>query len=176
MKEIVAVDLNWGIGYKGKLLQQLPEDMKRFKRMTTYKVVVMGVKTFASLQNQQPLKNRTNIVLCNDKSLESVLDGKDVILCRSLDELFIEIKKYNTDDIFVIGGGTVYSLLLPYCNEAHITKIEGRYKADTHYPNLDEDKDWIMVTESRPQDYNGIIYKYLVYRRRQPETVERPKG
>jgi dihydrofolate reductase len=67
MKAIVAVDLNWGIGFKGNLLQRIPDDMKFFKQMTLGKVVVMGRETFESLPGKEPLKDRTNIVLSKDK-------------------------------------------------------------------------------------------------------------
>ena len=100
MKAIVAVDLNWGIGCGGKLLQTIPEDMKFFKQKTSGKVVIMGRETFESLPGKSPLKDRINIVLSRSKSF---CDDR-ITVCRSLEELFREIKKYHTDDVYLIGG------------------------------------------------------------------------
>ena len=120
MKAIVAVDLNWGIGYRGNLLQRIPEDMKFFKQMTLGKVVIMGRETFESLPGKEPLKDRINIVLSKDECFTN----EKVTICRSLDELFYELKKYNSDDVFVIGGESIYTQLLPYCSEVYVTKID----------------------------------------------------
>ena len=166
MKAIVNVDLNWGIGYKGNLLQRIPEDMKFFKRTTIGKVVVMGRKTYESLPGKEPLKDRVNIVL----SAKGEFDDDRLIVCRSLDELFCELKKYNEDDVFVIGGESVYSLLLPYCSEAYITKIENSYEADTYFKNLDEDDSWELTSESGTKDYNGIKFKFVKYENRNPKS------
>lgn len=114
MKAIVAVDLNWGIGYKGNLLKSIPPDLKRFKELTINKVVVMGRETFESLPKKQPLKDRVNIVL----SKSGLISDERVVVCSCLNQLFNELLKYNTDDVFVIGGESVYSQLLPYCTEA----------------------------------------------------------
>jgi len=84
MKAIVAVDSNWGIGYKGNLLQRIPEDMRFFRQMTLNKVVVMGRKTFESLPGKEPLKDRVNIILSKSENIEK--DG--IIICRSVDGLF----------------------------------------------------------------------------------------
>jgi dihydrofolate reductase len=119
MKAIVAVDLNWGIGYQGKLLQRIPEDMKFFKAATTGKVVIMGRETFESLPGKEPLKDRVNIVL----SRNQLFNNENVIICRSLTELFVELKKRLWDDVFVIGGESIYIQLLPYCSEALLTRI-----------------------------------------------------
>jgi len=126
MKAIVAVDSNWGIGYKGNLLQRIPEDMRFFRQMTLNKVVVMGRKTFESLPGKEPLKDRVNIILSKSENIEK--DG--IIICRSVDGLFLELKKYNSDDIFVIGGEN------------------GAYSADRYFPNLDEMEGWKLVTIS----------------------------
>lgn len=159
MKAIVAVDLNWGIGYQGKLLQWIPEDMKFFKQMTLGKVIVMGRETFESLPGQEPLKDRTNIVLSGNENFSN----EKVTICRSLDELFQELNRYNLEEIFVIGGESVYKQLLPYCDEAFVTRIEKKYQADKYCPNLDQEKDWILVSESEPKHYQDIQFRYLKY-------------
>jgi len=162
MKAIAAVDLNWGIGYKGNLLERIPEDMKFFKKTTIGKVVVMGRKTFESLPGKEPLKDRVNIILSTKGEFG---DGR-IKVCRSLDDLFCELKQYNEDDVFVIGGESVYSLLLPYCSEAYITKIENSYEADTYFKNLDKDESWELTYESETKTYNGIKYKFAKYENR----------
>jgi len=165
MKAIVAVDQNWGIGCDGKLLRRIPVDMARFTQLTLHKVVVMGRATLESLPKQKPLKDRVNIVLT--KNPEYVNDK--VTVCRSLDELFAEIKQYDTDDVFVIGGGAVYALLLPYCAEAYVTKINNTYPADTYFVNLDEEDGWTLVSESEPMVDKDIEFRYTVYENEEPK-------
>lgn len=159
MKIIVAVDLNWGIGYKGNLLERIPEDMKFFKQMTLGKVVVMGRKTFESLPGKEPLKDRLNIVLTNN----GLFFKKGITICRSLNELFHELEKYSTDEVFVIGGEKVYSQLLPYCKEAYVTKIENSYKADKYFVNLNEDERWKLAFSGDLKKYNSIQFQFLNY-------------
>ncbi len=159
MNIIAAVDSNWAIGYKNDLLVRIPNDQKWFQNVTTGKVVVMGRKTLESFPNEIPLKNRTNIVLSNDKSLKV----KDAMIVHSIDELFDELKKFNTDDVYVIGGESVYEALLPYCDTAHITKINYAYQADRHFPNLDKLPEWKSVLESEEQTYFDLEYTFVKY-------------
>ena len=159
MKAIVAVDLNWGIGYGGNLLQRIPEDMKLFKQVTLGKVVIMGRGTFESLPGKEPLKDRINIVLSKNECFKN---GK-LTICRSLTDLFQEIKKYNSDDVFVIGGQSVYTQLIPHCTEVYVTKIESKYIADKYIINLDKEEIWKLVCTSDSQSYNNIKYSFLKY-------------
>ncbi|MCB2300885.1 dihydrofolate reductase [Clostridium tagluense] len=159
MKAIVAVDLNWGIGCGGKLLQMIPEDMKFFKEKTLGKIVVMGRETFESLPGKAPLKDRINIVL----SKSEFFKDDRIIICRSLNELFHEIEKYDTDDVFIIGGESVYTQFLSYCSEAYLTKIENTYLADKKFANLDKEKTWERVSISDSKNYNNIQYSFLKY-------------
>jgi dihydrofolate reductase len=156
MKAIVAVDLNWGIGYKGKLLERIPEDMKFFKQTTVGKIVVMGRATFESLPGQEPLPNRINIVL----STNDQFSKNGIKICRSLNELFIELEKYSTNDVFVIGGDKVYRELLPYCSEAYVTKIQNSYEADKHFINLDEDERWKVIHRGEIKIHKDISYSF----------------
>ena len=103
MNLIVAVDKNWAIGKDNKLLVSIPDDMKFFRETTSGKVVVMGRKTLESFPNGKPLKNRVNIVLTRDESYQV----KDAIVVHSKEELDKELAKYNSDDIFVIGGESI---------------------------------------------------------------------
>lgn len=159
MKAILSADLNWGIGFRGKLLQHVPEDMKFFVKTTTGKVVVMGRETFESLPGKQPLKDRVNIVLSKNGNFENV----ELIVCRSVDELFKELKNYCSDDIFVIGGESVYTQLLPYCSEVYVTRFEKEFEADRHFPNLDGLENWKLVSKSDPGVYKEMSYRFLKY-------------
>ena len=162
MNLIVAVDKNWGIGYQNKLLNSIPEDMKYFRETTTGKVVVMGRKTLESFPNGLPLKNRTNIVITGDHTYKA----KDAIIVHSIEEALEELKKYDTNDIYVIGGESIYRQLLPYCDTAHVTKIDHAYEADAWFPNLDEDPDWEITADSDEQYYFDLTYHFLKYERK----------
>lgn len=160
MKAIVAVDLNWGIGYKGNLLERIPEDMKFFKRTTTGKIVIMGRETFESLPGKEPLKDRINIVLSRNESFTN----DKVTICRSLTELFGKLKNYPDDDVFVIGGESVYAQLLSYCTEVYATKVENTYNADKYFVNLDKDETWEILTKSEINSFDSIKYRFLKYK------------
>lgn len=159
MNLIAAVDSNWAIGYQNKLLVSIPDDMKLFRNTTQGHVVVMGRKTLESFPNGRPLKNRVNVVLTSDKSYK--VEG--AIVVHSLEELDVELEKYDSDEIYVIGGESIYRQLLDRCNRAYITKIEYEYQADAYFPNLDELPEWRMVSESEEQTYFDIIYAYTIY-------------
>lgn len=156
---IAAVDSNWAIGNKNTLLVRIPRDQKMFMEMTSGKVVVMGRKTLESLPQKQPLGNRINIVLSADKKYKA----KGATVVSSLDELFAELKKYDSGDIFVIGGESVYRQLLPYCDTAYITKIERVYEADAHFPRLDVMMEWELREESEEQTYFDVEYYFRKY-------------
>jgi dihydrofolate reductase len=159
MKAILSADLNWGIGCGGKLLQRVPEDMRFFMNMTSGKVVVMGRETFESLPGMQPLKDRVNIVL----STKAQFSDDRLIICRSIDELFKVLSKYDTNDIFVIGGESVYTSLLPYCSEVYVTRLEKAFEADRHFPDIDVLKNWKLVTESDQHFYKDLSFRFLSY-------------
>jgi dihydrofolate reductase len=173
VKAIVAVDKNWGIGCNGELLERIPEDMKFFKAMTTGKIVVMGRETLESLPGKKPLKDRTNIVLSRTmKPGKGPDDGQDesskgMILCSSIDELLAELKKYPSEDVFVIGGASVYRQLLPYCSEIYVTKFPNGHTADAYYPNLDEQPEWDARVMDDRLEHNGFAYSRYVYVRKQ---------
>ncbi len=161
MNLIVAVDKNWAIGCQNKLLVSVPADMKFFRETTTGKVIVMGRKTLESFPQKQPLKNRTNIVLTTDKNYK--VDG--AVVLHTVEEVLEELKKYNQEDIYVIGGESIYRQFLPYCTTAHLTKIDHAYEADTYFPNLDEMDDWAMTGISEEQTYFDLEYYFTRYER-----------
>ena len=164
MNLIAAVDLNWGIGYNCELLERIPEDMKQFKEKTLGKVIVMGRTTFESLPNKKALEQRINIVLTKNKNYPC----EGVVLCHSLEELFKELKKYNDEEIFIIGGETIYYQLLPYCNKAFITKIYKECVHDKVLVNLDNQRQWEKVLIGEKQEFGeGIYYNFNTYIRRE---------
>ncbi|MBE5864796.1 MAG: dihydrofolate reductase [Lachnospiraceae bacterium] len=162
MNLIVAVDSNWAIGNKNELLIRIPNDHKHFREETTGKVVVLGRKTLETFPQGLPLKNRTNIILSTNPSYQV----KDAIVVHSVEELLEELKKYADEDIYIIGGDSVYKQMLPYCDVAHITKIDHAYEADAYFPNLDEDPEWEITAESDEQTYFDIAYTFLKYERK----------
>lgn len=161
MNIIAAVDKNWAIGKNNELLVRIPEDQKFFRETTTGKVVVMGRKTLESFPGGLPLKNRTNIVLTHNKNYKV----KDVIVVHSLEELHQELEKYDSKDIFVIGGEKIYEQLLDECDVAHITKINYAYDADAYFPNLDERKEWKITADSEEQTYFDLEFYFYKYER-----------
>ena len=161
MKMIVAVDKNWGIGKNNDLLVSIPADMKMFRTETSGKVVVMGRKTLESFPGGLPLKNRTNIVLSGNPDYQV----KGAIVVHSLPELLEEIKKYPKDQVYCIGGDSVYKMLLPYCDTAQVTKIDFAYEADRYFPNLDEMPQWQVAAESEEQTYFDLEYRFVRYER-----------
>lgn len=161
MNLIVAVDKNWAIGKDNKLLVSIPDDMKYFRETTTGKVVVMGRKTLESFPNGKPLKNRVNIVLTRDPKYS--VDGAVVV--HSKEELDKELNKYDSDDIYVIGGESIYRLLLDDCDRAFVTYVDYAYDADTYFPNLDEKSEWNLAEESEEQTYYDIEFYFRTYTR-----------
>ena len=162
MKAILSADRNWGIGYQNKLLVSIPSDMRFFREMTEGKVIVMGRKTLESFPNGLPLKKRINVVLTHDRSYQV----KDAVIVHDKEELLEELKKYQ-EDIFVVGGGSVHELLLPYCDTVYVTRIDMEYQADTFFPDLDQDPEWELTEESDEQTCFDIEFTFTVYRRKQ---------
>lgn len=161
MNMIVAVDENWAIGNKGELLVRIPNDQKMFRNETIGKVVVLGRKTMDTFPQKQPLPKRTNIILTRNPEYKV----KDAIVVHSVEELLEELKNYNSEDIYIIGGDSVYEQMLPYCDVAHVTYIEQSYAADSYFPNLDKDPEWVMTAESDEQTYFDITYYFRKYER-----------
>ena len=161
MNMIVAVDDNWGIGYKNKMPVSIPADKKFFRDTTTGKVVVMGRKTLESFPGQRPLPNRVNIVLTGRANYEV----KGAVIVHSLEELLQELSRYPAEDVYVIGGDSVYHQMLPYCGLVHVTKIHHRYEVDTWFPNLDEMPEWEITADSGEQTYFDLEYEFLRYER-----------
>lgn len=162
MNLIAAVDKNWAIGLNNKLLVSIPMDMKFFRETTTGKVVVMGRKTLESFPNGLPLKNRTNIVLTANPDYHV----KDAIIVHSEDELREELKKYPSEDIYIIGGESIYRQFVDDCDVAHITKIDYAYEADAYFPNLDDKPEWEITADSDEETYFDLEFRFLKYEKK----------
>jgi dihydrofolate reductase len=159
LNSIVAADRNFGIGKDGGMLFHIPADMKNFRRMTTGKVVVMGRRTLQSLPGGKPLRDRVNVVLSTDKGYE--VEGTTV--CHSIGELMELLKSHDTDDVFIIGGETVYQELIGYCRYAYITKIDSVMSADKYFPDIDAMDGWKQVKTLAEGAHDGINYAILFY-------------
>lgn len=162
MNLIVAVDKNWGIGKGNKLLVSIPADMKLFQQETMGKIVVMGRKTLESFPGGMPLVNRTNIVLTQNKDYRA----KGALVVHDLEELLAKLANYPTQDIYVIGGDSVYRQMLPHCDTAHVTKIDFAYEADAYFPNLDAMDEWEITASSEEQTYFDLEYTFVKYERK----------
>ena len=145
MNIIVAVDKSWGIGYNGQLLISIPEDMQRFREKTVKKIVVMGRTTYESLN--KPLRDRVNIVITSNPDYNPKFESVEV--CTSIKSVFELLTEkyfpagYNTNDVFIIGGGRVYEDFLPYCEKAYVTMIDEQFEnVDVYFPNLMKDTNW----------------------------------
>lgn len=149
MNAIVAVDNNWAIGCKNSLLVRIPADHKNFRQETTGKVVVLGRKTLETFPQGMPLPNRKNIILSANPDYQV----KDAVVVHNKEELDAELQKYPTEDVYIIGGESVYRQMLPECDVVHVTKIDHDYEADAYFPNLDEDGEWEITAESDEQTY-----------------------
>ena len=156
---ICAVDEQFGIGKDGDLLFKIPEDMKYFRNTTKNKIIVMGRKTFESLPNKKPLKDRTNVVLTNNKNLK--IDGAYVF--NSVNEVLMRFQ--DSESVFIIGGEQIYKQFLPHCEKACITKVFNNYNADTFMVNLDKLNEWKIISESNFKVYNENKYKFYIYQR-----------
>ena len=166
MNLVVAVDKKWAIGNRGNLLVSIPNDQKMFRELTTGKVVVLGRKTLSTFPQGLPLPNRTNIILSKDETFKV----KGALVVHSIDELMEVLKQYKSEDVYVIGGDSIYKQLLPYCDTAHVTAIDHTYAADAYFPNLDEDSEWERTADSDELTYFDIAYYFVRYERKKSKT------
>ena len=162
MNLIAAADSKWGIGRDGGLLASIPTDMKYFRDHTMGRVVVMGRRTLESMPGKKGLPGRTNYVLTSDRDLTA---ERCVTVC-SIDELREELSKYDPDDVFLIGGATLYNSLYRECDRLYVTKIDADLDADTFITDFDEDPDFEIESESDPVHENGLTYRFTVYRKK----------
>ena len=157
MNVIVVVDEQWGIGKRNDLLFRLKKDMAFFKQTTTGKVVVMGANTFKSFPHGA-LPNRVNVVLD-----DSGATHPDTVTVSSVEELSEQLKLYDTDDIYVIGGASFYKLMLNRCRIAYVTKVQANGHAEVFFPNLDEQPNWKLVEAGEIVEDNGYTIQFCKY-------------
>ena len=160
MRMIAAVDENWGLGKNGDLLTSIPEDMRFFRQTTQGKVLVMGSKTLRSFPNAKPLPGRLNVVMTRQK--DARFPG--CVVCDGMESLLALLAGFMPDDVMVIGGGGIYTQLLPYCTEALITKMQFNGEADTFLPNLDSLPEWSVAEESEQKEHESIKFSFLTYK------------
>lgn len=161
MNIIVAADKKNGIGFQGKLLVTIPFDQQLFRKETIGKIVVMGRKTLESLPGGRPLEGRINIVLSHNENY--VCKGAQIL--HSIQEVLKELEKYKSEDVYVIGGESIYREFLPYADRIHMTRIDYTYEADTFFPEISEDE-WKLVKVSDEQTYFDLVYDFRCYERK----------
>lgn len=159
MKLIVAVYDDWGIGRDGTQPIALSADRKFFRETTRGAMVIAGRRTIADFPGQKPLPGRVNVALTR-----SVKEISGFTVCESVEEA-AELAK-SAERCFVIGGGSIYAQMLPFCDEAYITKVHVTPESDTFFPNLDEREDWYLAETLQSGEENGIAYEMLLYRRK----------
>jgi len=154
---ILAIDKNNLIGNKGRLPWHIPEDLAYFKKITTGHTVVMGRKTFESIGKALP--ERRNIIITRKKNF--IAEG--CIITHSVKEV-LDLTK--NEEAFVIGGGEIYKLFLPYAKKLYITKIDSEFEGDTYFPSFNE-KEWQLVSKENSKNNNKPFdYTFLVYERK----------
>ena len=158
MELIVAVYDDWGIGRDGTQPVALSADRKFFRATTKGAMVIVGRRTVADFPGQQPLPGRVNVALTRQ---EIDIPGFTVV---NSPEAAAELAK-TAEKAFVIGGGSVYAQMLPYCDAAYVTKVHVTPESDTFFPNLDEDAEWELSKILQSGEENGIAYEMCVYKR-----------
>ncbi len=142
---IAAISKDRVLGKNGKMPWQIPEDLKRFKQLTTGHVIIMGRKTFESIG--KPLPNRTNIVITRDKNYQS----KGVLVVHSFEEALNEAKNIEKEEIFIIGGGKIYQQALSFADKIYLTIVEGTFEGDTFFPDYSQ---FNLISEETRGDGN----------------------
>ena len=154
MEAIGCVSENWGIGRDGRLLFHLSADLKRFRALTLGKTVLLGSRTHATVPGGKPLPDRRCIVFTR---------GSDPIEGAETAHTVDEALALAGGDAIVIGGASIYALLLPYCERVMVTKVYASPKADSFFPNLDTHPDWRVESESEPMEENGLTFRFIDY-------------
>ena len=160
MNAIAAVDRNWAIGREGGLLFHLPTDMKHFRDLTVGGTVILGRKTLETFPGGKPLKDRRNIVITRNSDFTR--DGCDIVGCY--DQALELTVDPEDDDVWVIGGGSVYTALLPQCRRAYVTRVDAAVEdADTFFPDLDALPNWKIERTGETVTENGLTYRFVDY-------------
>lgn len=159
MNAILSAAQDWGIGKDNQLLFHLKEDMKRFRALTSGGTVLMGRRTLETLPGENPLAGRRNIVITRDKDF--LQEGVEI--AHSV-EAALSLVDVNADDVWVMGGGSIYAALLSRCKMVYLTRVDAVVAgADTFFPNLDKLAAWKIVSRSEPVEEDGLTYRYVEY-------------
>ena len=157
---ILNCDKHFGIGKKNGLLFSLPKDMEFFRKTTLNHIVCMGENTLLSFPNSKPLPNRTNVVLSSDPTH----NYEGVINIHSFDEFLLFIKeKSQKEDVYIIGGASIYNQTLDYVDKVLLTKVDADGQAEVFFNNLDENKNFSLIEESASITDGNFKIKFLTY-------------
>ena len=159
MEAIVAVYDDWGIGCCGTQPIALSADRKFFREMTRGAMVIVGRKTVADFPGQKPLPGRVNVVLSRNNT-----EIPGFTLCNSPEEA-VKLAQ-SAEKAMVIGGGSIYRQMLPYCDSALVTKVHCTPGSDTYFPNLDKDPAWELAEVLQSGEENGVSYEMYRYIRK----------
>lgn len=159
MELIVNVTENWGIGLENRLLVSISADLRRFRQLTEGKTVILGRRTLETFPGGRPLKNRRNILLTANPDFRA--EGAEIV--HSEQELFAILRTLPREELCVIGGASVYRLLLDYCDAARVTKTGLVCNADAFFPDLDAAENWRIAAQSELQEENGLRFRYVDY-------------
>jgi dihydrofolate reductase len=154
MEAIVCISENWGIGIDGRVLFELRADRKRFRALTLGKTVLLGSRTLATFPEGKPLPERRSIVFTRSTD---PIEGAEV--AHTVEDAL----KLAGEDAIVIGGASIYTLLLPYCSRVRVTKVFASPKADSFFPNLDTHPDWREEGKSAIMEEDGLRFQYIDY-------------
>ena len=166
---ILNADINFGIGKKNGLLFDLPKDMKFFRETTKGHVVCMGQNTLKSFPGSKPLPKRVNVVLSGD--LNNNYDG--CVNVHTFEEFLKTIKEYSLkEDVYIIGGASIYQQTLPYVDKVLLTRVYADGKAEVFFPNLDENEDFEMVEQSEPIEDNGLTIRFTTYINKNKKEIQ----
>ena len=160
---ILNCDKNYGIGKRNGLLFRLPKDMAFFRSSTLGHVCAMGENTLLSFPNQKPLPKRTSIVLSQDPTH----NYEGVVNVHSFEEFLRAIEEYKAkDDVFIIGGASIYRQTLPYVDEVWLNKVDADGEAEVFFVNMEEEKDFVLVSKGEAVEDNGYFTSLHIYQRR----------
>lgn len=160
MNAIVVTDLNWAIGREGGLLFTLPSDMKRFRSLTMGGTVIMGHRTLISFPNGKPLSGRRNIVISRNEDFQE----EDAEIAPTPEAALHLAGGLETENLWVIGGGSIYAALLARCKRVYLTRVDARAEEpDTYFPNLDKLPGWEIEAVSEPFTENGLTFRFVDY-------------
>lgn len=156
---IAAINENYVIGKDNKLPWHISEDLKRFKKLTTGKALVMGRKTFESLPGILP--NRKHIIIT--KNMNYTYDNDNVEIVHNINDIL----KYkdSEDEVFIIGGGKIYAEFLPYCEKLYLTKVHSNQSGDTYFPKFDINN--YEIIENEDHESNDIKYTFFILKLKQ---------